>query len=113
MLLENGNSNSMIDLFLNGGLVTMLFLTLLFILVIIASSKRKHLVRSLGLLAFIVGLLSSFLGIYSAIAVIEQMGNASPAIVAGGIKTALTTFIYGIFIFVISIILDIVNKNKV
>jgi len=112
MLLENGNSNSMIDLFLNGGLVTMSFLTLLFILVIIASNKRNHLVRSLGLLAFIVGLLSSFLGIYSAIAVIEQMGNASPAIVAGGIKTALTTFIYGIFIFVISIILDIVNKNK-
>ena len=91
----------------------MSFLTLLFILVVLASNKRKHLVRSLGLLAFIVGLLSSFLGIYSAIAVIEQMGNASPAIVAGGVKTALTTFIYGNFIFVVSIILDIVNKNKV
>jgi hypothetical protein len=50
----------MIDLFLNGGLVTMSFLTLLFILVVIASNKRKHLVRSLGLLAFVVGLLSSF-----------------------------------------------------
>jgi biopolymer transport protein ExbB/TolQ len=103
----------MIDLFLNGGLVTMSFLTLLFIMVVVAANKRKHLVISLGLLAFVVGLLSSFLGIYSAIIVIEQMGNASPAIVAGGIKTALTTFIYGIFVFVVSIILDIVNKNKV
>ena len=103
----------MIDLFLNGGLVTMSFLTLLFIMVVIAANKRKHLVISLGLLAFVVGLLSSFLGIYSAIIVIEQMGNASPAIVAGGIKTALITFIYGIFVFVVSIILDIVNKNKV
>ena len=91
----------------------MSFLTLLFIMVVIAANKRKHLVISLGLLAFVVGLLSSFLGIYSAIIVIEQMGNASPAIVAGGIKTALTTFIYGIFVFVVSIILDIVNKNKV
>ena len=90
----------------------MSFLTLLFILVIIASNKRKHLVRSLGLLSFIVGLLSSILGIYSAIAVIEQMGNTSPAIVAGGVKTALTTFIYGIFVYVVSIILDIVNNNK-
>jgi hypothetical protein len=53
-----------------------------------------------------------FLGIYSAIAVIEQLGNASPAIAAGGVKTSLTTFIYGIFIFVVSIILDIVNKNR-
>jgi biopolymer transport protein ExbB/TolQ len=102
----------MIDLFLNGGLVTMSFLTLLFILVVIASNKRKNLVRSLGLLAFLVGLLSSFLGIYSAITIIEQMGNTSPAIVAGGIKTALITFIYGIFVFVVSIVLDIVNKNK-
>jgi hypothetical protein len=34
-----------------------------------------------------------FLVIYSVIAVIEQLGNASPAIVAGGVKTALTTFI--------------------
>ena len=90
----------------------MSFLTLLFILVVIASNKRKNLVRSLGLLAFVVGLLSSFLGIYSAITIIEQMGNASPAIVAGGIKTALITFIYGIFVFVVSIVLDIVNKNK-
>jgi biopolymer transport protein ExbB/TolQ len=102
----------MIDLFLNGGLVTMSFLTLLFILVVIASNKRKNLVRSLGLLAFVVGLLSSFLGIYSAITIIEQMGNTSPAIVAGGIKTAFITFIYGIFVFVVSIVLDIVNKNK-
>ena len=91
----------------------MSFLTLLFILVIIASNKRKHLVRSLGFLAFIVGMLSSFLGIYSAVTVIEQVGNASPTIVAGGVKTALTTFIYGIFIFVVSIVLDILNKNKV
>ena len=50
----------MIDLFLNGGLVTMSFLTLLFVLVIIASNKRKHLGSSLDLLAFIVGLLSIF-----------------------------------------------------
>ena len=102
----------MIDLFLNGGLVTMSFLTLLFILVIIASNKRKHIVRSLGLLAFIVGLLSSFLGIYSAIAVIEQFGDASPSIIAGGIKVALSTLIYGTFILIVSIILDIVNKYK-
>ena len=40
------------------------------------------------------------------------MGNASPVVVAGGIKTALKNFIYENFIFVVSIILDIVIKIK-
>ena len=100
----------MIELFLGGGVVAMSFLTLLLILVVIASSKLKHLVRSFGMLAFVVGLLSAILGIYSAFSVIEQFGNASPSIIAGGIKVALTTLVYGTFILIVYIVLDIVNK---
>ena len=85
----------MIELFLGGGVVAMSFLTLLLILVVIASSKLKHLVRSFGMLAFVVGLLSAIWGIYSAFSVIEQFGNASPSIIAGGIKVAYTTLVYG------------------
>ena len=92
----------MIELFLGGGVVAMSFLTLLLILVVIASSKLKHLVRSFGMLAFVVGLLSAIWGIYSAFSVIEQFGNASPSIIAGGIKVALTTLVYGTFILIVS-----------
>ena len=102
----------MIDLFLQGGILTMSLLTFLLISVIIASSKKQKLVKALGLLAFIVGLLSAVLGLYSAFSVIEQVGNASPSIVAGGIKVAFTSLIYGLTIFVISLVLDVIVKIK-
>ena len=102
----------MIDLFLQGGVLTMSLLTFLLICVVIAFSKKQNLVKALGLLAFLVGLLSAVLGLYSAFSVIEQVGNASPSIVAGGIKVAFTSLIYGLTIFVISLVLDVIVKIK-
>ena len=102
----------MVDLFLQGGALTMSILTFLLICVVIASSKKQKIVKAIGLLAFIVGLLSSVLGLYSAFSVIEQVGNASPSIVAGGLKVAFTNLIYGLTIFVISLVLDIIIKLK-
>ena len=102
----------MIDLFLQGGVLTMSLLTFLLICIVIAFSKKQKIVRALGLLAFIVGLLSAVLGLYSAFSVIEQVGNASPSIVAGGIKVAFTSLIYGLTIFVTSLVLDVIVKIK-
>ena len=102
----------MIDLFLQGGALTMSILTFLLICVVIAFSKKHNIVKALGLLAFIVGLLSAVLGLYSAFSVIEQVGNASPSIVAGGFKVAFTNLIYGRTIFVISLAMDVIVKLK-
>lgn len=102
----------MIDLFLQGGALTMSILTFLLICVVIAFSKKQNIVKALGLLAFIVGLLSAVLGLYSAFSVIEQVGNASPSIVAGGFKVAFTNLIYGLTIFVISLAMDVIVKLK-
>ena len=102
----------MIDLFLQGGVLTMSILTFLLICIVIAFSKKQELVKSLGILAFIIGLLSAILGLYSAFNVIEQVGNVAPSILAGGIKVAFTNLIYGLIIFVISLVLDIVTKLK-
>ena len=88
----------------------MSILTFLLISVVIAFSKKKELVKSLGILAFIIGLLSALLGLYSAFNVIEQVGNVAPAILAGGIKKALINLIYGLIIYMISIALDIIGK---
>ena len=102
----------MIDLFLQGGVLTMSLLTFLLICVVIAFSKKQKILKALGLLAFIVGLLSAVLGLYSVFSVIEQVGNASPSIIAGGIKVAFTSLIYGLTIFVISLVLDVIVKIK-
>ena len=100
----------MIDLFLKGGVLTMSILTFLLICVVIAFSKKQELVKSLGILAFIIGLVSAILGVYSAFNVIEQVGNVAPSILAGGIKVAFTNLIYGLIIYMLSIVLDIIGK---
>ena len=101
----------MIDLFVDGGVVSMLILTFLLAGVLVSTKKYKDKVKPLGILAFTIGLLSGLLGLYSAFTVIEQVGNASPAILAGGIKVAFTTIIYGLIILIISLALDFINKS--
>ena len=88
----------------------MSLLTFLLISVIIAFSKKQELIKSLGVLAFIIGLLSAILGLYSAFNVIEQMGDVAPAILAGGVRIAFTNLIYGLIIYMISLVLDIIGK---
>ena len=88
----------------------MSILTLLLVAVVIASSKKKELTKSLGLLACVIGLLSTILALYSAFDVIEQVGNVAPSILVGGIKTSFTSLIYGLIIYMISIVLDTLKK---
>jgi len=38
------------------------------------------------------------------------MGNVAPVILAGGVKVAFTNLIYGLIIYMISIVLDIIGK---
>ena len=47
-------------------------------------------------LALASGILGSFIGIYSALGVIEQVGNVSQAILAGGFKIAFISLMYGV-----------------
>lgn len=61
--------------------------------------------RSIGLFALVTGILGQLIGFYDAFSAIEHTGDISPALVFGGIKVSLITTLYGIFIFLLSIIL--------
>lgn len=70
----------------------------------IALRKLKY-GRSIGLFALIVGILGQLIGFYSAFSAIEEMGNVSPAMMFGGIKVSMITTIYGILIYLLSLLL--------
>ena len=101
----------MIDLFMDGGVAFMSILTLLLAGVLVSAKMYKDKVKPLGFLAVTVGFLGAFLGLYSVFIAIEQVGDASPSIIAGGIKVAFTTILYGLLILIISLVLDIINKS--
>ncbi len=77
-----------------------------------ASTLRKlKYGRSIGLFALVTGILGQLIGFYMAFSTIEQVGDISPAIVFGGIKVSMITTMYGIVIYLLSLILWFVTSN--
>ena len=79
------------------------------------SKKMRSLVNDSGTLGISLGFLSAFLALIGAFDVLEATGEANPAIIAGGLKIALLSPIFGIFTFVISkivvVTLKLLQKN--
>ena len=65
---------------------------------------RLSYLKTLGALTMSIGLLGTFIGLYSAFIGIEAMDGVSQAMLAGGLKVASITGLYGIIIYVFSII---------
>jgi len=73
----------------------------------------KHISDS-GTLGLALGVMGAFLGLISAFDVLEASGAAEPAIIAGGLKVALLSPLFGLFTFLVSklaiLILRIIQK---
>lgn len=61
--------------------------------------------KSIGLFAMITGILGQLIGFYQAFSAIERAGDISPALVFSGLKISMITTLYGIFIYLLSIVL--------
>ena len=119
---------TLFDRFLEGGVLFMsliLFCLLMSIFFTIKSilkinsdketSKKilKHISDS-GTLGLALGVMGAFLGLVSAFDVLEASGAAEPSIIAGGLKVALLSPLFGLFTFSVSklaiLILRIIQK---
>ena len=67
-----------------------------------------------GTLGLALGVMGAFIGLITAFDVLEATGAAEPAIVAGGLKVALLSPLFGLFTFSVSkfsiLILQIIQK---
>ncbi len=79
--------------------------------------KKLSYLKSLGLFAFIAGILGQSIGLYEAFTVIEKVTDISPALMAGGLKVSMITPIYGMLILLLSylfwFILDFMASRRV
>lgn len=64
------------------------------------SLKYKTLINQIVLIALVLGLFNSMLGLIQAFDAIEATGGAAPELVAGGIKITLLSPIFGGFVFI-------------
>ena len=119
---------TLFDRFLEGGVLFMslilicllmsIFFTVKSILKIktdkeVSKKILKHISDS-GTLGLALGVMGAFLGLISAFDVLEASGAAEPAIIAGGLKVALLSPLFGLFAFSVSklaiLILRIIQK---
>jgi len=69
--------------------------------------------KSIGLFAMIIGILGQLIGMYYAFSAIEQASDISPALVYGGLKVSMIAPLYGMFIYLLSILLWFVSSNLI
>ncbi len=79
----------------------------------ISKNMLKH-INDSGTLGLALGIMSAFLGLIAAFDSLEASGQAEPAILAGGLKVALLSPLFGLFTFSVSklaiLILRIIQK---
>jgi biopolymer transport protein ExbB/TolQ len=112
----------MMNLFYMGGPLFMGILTLVFIAMVSVafvnglpvlkgnvsedSPRKIAYVKSVGLFALIFGILGQLIGLFSAFEAIELgQVSVSPSLLAAGFKVSMITTVYGLIIYVVSLLL--------
>lgn len=112
----------MVELFYEGG---PLFMTLVSLAGLTAAGLFINVVRKLlqgkqpsaqqlksipiaGSTAFMLGILAQAVGLYQAMIAIQAAGDVSPALIVGGFKVSMIAPIYGLIIFVLTLIIYLV-----
>lgn len=99
----------MMNLFYEGGPLFMGLLTLLLGGIVYAAFKHKDSIKLLGLLALSLGILGQLIGIFQMYEGIVAMGGEiSQAMLAGGLRVSSITTIYGLLIYITSLIMRLV-----
>ena len=102
----------MLNLFYEGGTLFMSILTILLLGVIVCFFKFPKWIKEVGVLALSFGILGQIIGLYGVFEGIEQMGQVSQELMAGGLKVSSITTIYGLLIYILSLILRLINKPR-
>lgn len=106
--------DEMFELFLEGGPGAMSLLTVELICLFFAAWKAPSWVREIGLLALVTGLFWQLLGLYHALGVIIQVGEMpSFTLLMKGLRVSFIPVMYGMIVYVVSLLIRIVQKPRI
>ena len=103
----------MLNLFYQGGVPFMTILTLILIALFLAAWKAPAWVNEIGKTAAVFGIFSTLLGFMQMGDAIAAAGEIAPRIIWSGVTVALITAVYGLIIYMISLIIRIVQKPRI
>lgn len=101
-------------LFVSGGPVGMIIITLLFIALFFAAWKAPAWVKEIGIAALVVGVFWTILGFLQAAGFIQEYAeDIAPNILAGAVKVGLVPVLYGLIVYFVSLILRVIHKPRI
>lgn len=104
--------NAFFYLFVEGGVEFMIAITLALIGVLFSAWKAPNWIREFGLMGLVLGFLTLFIGLFQASCAIWAAGDISPTVFAGGMKVALIAPIYGLIVYLLSLIIKLIFKPR-
>jgi hypothetical protein len=100
------------ELFTEGGLFGMAILTTLLVLMLFAAWKAPAWVKEIGLAALVWGFFWQFAGIYQMLDVLQTMTDVPMSVIYGGAKVTMVPAMYGMLIYLASLIIILVQKPR-
>ncbi len=97
----------MIDFFYQGGVLFMSLVSITLILSLVSFYTHSDNLKTYGSLGLAFGIFGTTIGIYDAFSAIEEIGNISQSMLAGGLKVSLTTTLYGFLVYLLTRILSL------
>lgn len=104
---------NLFTLFISGGPVGMIVITLLFIALFFAAWKAPAWVKEIGIAALVVGIFWTVLGWLQIADYHAGHNDVAANIIAGGIKVSLIPVLYGFIVYFVSLILRIIHKPRI
>ena len=112
----------MFNFFVSGGPVNMSILTILLVALFFAAWKAPRWVKEIGLFALVYGYVSHLFPLYGALNALQQVAQSrkeidglfdliSPSVLFG-VKVILIPVIYGMIIYLISLVIRIIQKPR-
>ena len=103
----------MFNLFLEGSVIWMTPLTLIFIALFMAAWKAPAWVKEIGRIGLAVGIFATLVGCFIAFKDIARAGDIPQWIMYEGLRIALITTLYGLLIYIVSLIILIIQKPRI
>lgn len=100
-------------MFVSGGPVGMSIITLLLIALFFAAWKAPAWVKEIGLAALAVGAMWTLMGFLQMADFMSGNSDVATNIIWGGVKVGLIPVIYGIIVYIVSLILRIIHKPRI
>lgn len=91
----------------------MIIVTLLFISLFFAAWKAPAWVKEIGIAALVVGVFWTILGWHQIVDYLSTHNDVANNIIASGIKVSLIPVLYGLIVYLVSLIIRIIQKPRI